>query len=197
MYQIENKSDIFVEHYVGRFRPTYKIDRIGTEKNLIVYLANGFKSFSYYDDYDNWSDYGYMGYGNPRFAEHFFDGYGRDINGYAYKKDAWTYYCQHIRGKEDVGKKDYSYWRRNKVYKGTFRRTPVEGISKWRGGPSVRPRRIKHLKAMYANPEYKEFNRGSHKDVPDGWWDDWYRCREKNWKSQSKRRHQWKGDVSM
>lgn len=32
MYQIENKSDIFVEHYVGRFRRTYKIDRIGTEK---------------------------------------------------------------------------------------------------------------------------------------------------------------------
>ena len=31
MYQIENKSDIFVEHYVGRFHRTYKIDRIGTE----------------------------------------------------------------------------------------------------------------------------------------------------------------------
>lgn len=193
MYQIENKSDIFVEHYVGWNHRTCRIDRIGTEKNLIMYLANGFKFLDYYDEYD----YSYIGYSNSRFIEHFFDGYGRDINGYAYKKDAWTYYCQYIRGKEDTGKKDYSYWRKNKIYKGIFRRTPVEGISKWRGGPSVRPRHIKHLKAMYANPEYKEFNRGSHKEVPNGWWDDWYRCREKNWKSQSKRRHQWKGDVSM
>ena len=54
MYQIKNKSDIFVEHCVGgKFRPSYKIDCIGTEKNLIVYLANEFKFFSYYDDYDN------------------------------------------------------------------------------------------------------------------------------------------------
>lgn len=96
-----------------------------------------------------------------------------------------------------MGKKDYFYFNKNEIYKDTFRRTPIEGISKWRGGPSVRPRRIKHLKAMYANPEYKKFNRGSHKDIPDGWWDDWRRCKEKNWKSQSKRRHQWKGDVSM
>ena len=43
---------------------------------------------------------------------------------------------------------------------------------------------------MYANPEYKDFNRGSRKDYPIGWWDDWYRSRERNWKSQ--RRHQWK-----
>lgn len=45
-------------------------------------------------------------------------------------------------------------------------------------------------KRMYANPEYKEFNRGSHKDLPDGWWDDWYRHREKNWKKH--RKYQWK-----
>lgn len=192
MYQIENKSDIFVEHYAGRFRRVFRIDRIGSEKDLIKYLAGGYCRY-----FDTWREYGDDEYANTRFTEHFFDGYGREITAYAYKKDAWTYYCQYIRGKEDVGKKDYSYWRRNQVYKGTFRRTPVEGISKWRGGPSVRPRRIKSLAAMYANPEYKEFNRGSKKDLPSGWWDDWHRCKEKNWKSQSKRRHQWKGDVSM
>lgn len=189
MYQIENKSDIFVEHCIG-FCRTNKIDRIGTEQNLIVYLANGFRHFSNYLGWDE-------GYNNSRFAEHFFDGYGRDINGYAYKKDAWKYYCQYIRCKDNEVKKNYFYWSKSKTYKGIFRRTPVEGIHKIRGGPSTRPRRIKQIKAMYANPEYKEFNRGSHKEVPDGWWEDWYRCKEKNWKSQSKRRHQWKEDVSM
>ena len=51
--------------------------------------------------------------------------------------------------------------------------------------------RIKHLKQMYANPDYKEFNRGSHKDVPDGWWDDFPpRCNQRSWKKH--RKHQWK-----
>lgn len=91
MYQIENKSDIFVEHYTGRCRHVYMIDRIGTEKDLIVYLAKGFKTFYFY--LDNEDDYTYNEYSNSRFSEHFFDGYGRDINSYAYKKDAWTFFC--------------------------------------------------------------------------------------------------------
>lgn len=197
MYHIENKSDIFVEYYVDSFHQNYKIERIGNEKDLIVYLANGFfKPFDYYD-YDNRSKYDYMGYKNIRFAQSYFDGYGRNINGHAYKEDAWTYYCQYIRGKDALDKRDSSYWRKNKKYKGIFRKTPVEGIHKWRGGPSVRPPRNKHLKAMYANPEYKEFNRGNHKEIPYGWWDDRPRGKEKSWKSQSKKRHQWKGDVNM
>lgn len=32
---------------------------------------------------------------------------------------------------------------------------------------------------MYDNPEYKGFNRGSKKEIPSGWWDDWDRCIKK------------------
>ena len=66
----------------------------------------------------------------------------------------------------------------------------MEGIRKWRGGPAVKPRKSKHIKMMYDNPEYKGFNRGSKKEIPGGWWDDLDRSVEKNWKSQ--RKHQWK-----
>jgi hypothetical protein len=193
MYQIENKSDIFVEHYVGRIHQTYRITRIGSEQDLIKYLANGYR---YLGIIDHFYERGYDDkYSNPRFSEHFFDGYGRNITATAYKNDAWNYFCKYLRNVADKDKNNYFYWHKNKTYKGTFRETPVPYTGGRRGGPSVRPRRIKHLKAMYANPEYKEFNRGSVKDVPDGWWDDWTRCRERNWKSQSKSRHQWKGDV--
>lgn len=68
--------------------------------------------------------------------------------------------------------------------------SPSLGIRKRRGGPHVHPRKIKHIAVMYSNPEFKEFNRGSRNDYPDGWWDNWYRVRERNWKSQ--RCHQWK-----
>lgn len=77
------------------------------------------------------------------------------------------------------------------LYYGVFRETSVPHTGKHRGGPSIRPRKIKHIVAIYKNPEYKEFNRGSHKELPDGWWDDWTRSVERNWKSQRKVRHQW------
>jgi len=77
------------------------------------------------------------------------------------------------------------------LYYGVFRETSVPHTGRYRGGPSIRPRKIKHIVAMYGNPEYKEFNRGSHKELPDGWWDDWTRSVERNWKSQRKVRHQW------
>lgn len=93
-----------------------------------------------------------------------------------------------IYPKDTVGK---FYFYKINMNTGVFRYDPVPYCRKHRGGPRVRPRRIKHLKAMYDNPEYKGYNRGSKKDLPLGWWDDWYRHNERNWKSQ--RKHQWKG----
>lgn len=96
--------------------------------------------------------------------------------------------------------KHYSkgHYVRKKKYKGKFRQGPVENIRKWRGGPSGHG--VKHFRSIlkiYHNPEYKEFNRGSHKEYDNIWyWDEAeYRCVQRSWKSQSKRRHQWKGDV--
>jgi hypothetical protein len=186
MYQIENKDDIFVGFY---YFQEYIIRRIGNERDLIKYLAKGYRPYGMPEhSYEEGYDYKYV---NHRFSEDFFDGYGRTITPTIYKNDAWVYYVNYIRGTNE-DKKEYFYWKKNKVYKGTFRRTSVEGIHKrWRGGPSIRPRHIKPIVAMYKNPEYKEFNRGSHKELPDGWWDDWRRVEEKNWKSQRKTRHQW------
>lgn len=186
MYNIYNKSECIYlwDAY------TQKESLVGTEKDLIKLLA---RSYTYWlgTDYSNTylDNFGCSpNETNKRYQ--FFDGCGRCINPKIYEKDAWLLYLK--KHKNSQVKTNYSYWRRNKIYKGTFRRTPVEGISKWRGGPNVKPRKVKPIQAMYANPEYKEFNRGSHKEVPDGWWDDWYRHVEKNWKSQRKTRHQWK-----
>lgn len=186
MYKIENKSDIFVEHYTG-WKKVYTIERIGNEEDLIAYLANGFKPSVFGSDFDDVCRF------NSYFEKHYFDGYGRDITATAYKTDAWVYYCLYIRNNDNVDKNEYSYWWKKHNYHNVFRQDPVPHTGKrLRGGPPVRPRRIRHIKAMYGNPEYKEFNRGTKKEVPDGWWDDWYRHNEKNWKFQSKRRHQWK-----
>lgn len=47
---------------------------------------------------------------------------------------------------------------------GRFRYDAIPYISSIRGGSPIRPRKIKHLKQMYANPEYKNFNQGSHRN---------------------------------
>lgn len=190
MYQIENKSDIFVEHYTG-WKRVYTIDRIGNEQDLIAYLAYGFHPELLACNFNEECRF------NERFHKHYFDGYGRDIAATAFKDDAWAYYCKYLRNKKFQGKSKQTYWRKKYNYHNVFRKTPIPYTGKIKGGPNIRPHRIKHIKAMYDNPEYKGFNRGSKKDYPDGWWDDWFRSRDRNWKKQSKRRHQWKGDVIM
>ena len=180
MYNIEKNDKIYVGYY-DTWRPKYHIKKLGNEKDLICVLAFGFEN-----KIDVWGNEAINH--NSRMSYDYWDGYNRIITPQSYKIDAWIYYNNFIKNKKV--KKNYSYWRKNQIYKGTFRRTPVEGISKWRGGPSTKPRRIKQIQAMYANPEYKKFNRGSHKNISDGWWDDWYRSVERNWKSQ--RKHQWK-----
>lgn len=185
MYNIENKSFILTYEY-NYWRHTYKVVTLKNEKELISYLANGYRPYDFV-----WKDISLnpLWWKNNRLEQEYITGYGKIINPCAYKDDAWIYFCEHLYNQVKTRKK---YSVKNQTYKGTFRRTPVEGIRKWRGGPSVRPRHIKQIKALYANPEYREFNRGSHKEVPNGWWDDCHRCKEKNWKSQSKRKHQWK-----
>jgi len=175
MYEVVNRDSIYTEGYWGR-RREYQIRKIGDESALIRYLANAYKYWGGTD------------YSNDAYNSHYFDGYGRDINARAYEADAWLYYLEHIKGKVK-NRKPYSV--KNKVYYGVFREIPVSHTGRYRGGPSIRPRKIKHIVAMYGNPEYKEFNRGSHKELPDGWWDDWTRSVERNWKSQRKVRHQW------
>lgn len=185
MHQIENKSDIFVEHYIG-WQKVYTIDRIGNEQDLIVYLAMGFKEPSIGLDYDDMCRY------NHHFEKHYFDGYGRDITATTYKRDAWRYYCLHIRGKENMDKSGKSYWWKKYNYHSVFRQTPIPHTGKKKGGSSSRSPRIKHIFSMYNNPEYSGFNRGSKKEKFEELLYNGNYKRERNWKAQSKRSHQWK-----
>lgn len=189
MYNVYNKSESIFLWDANLAKEIF----IGNEEDLIIFLAKNYKKNIYWLDrsitnsyldnfYCNENEF-YTNY--PQKSYIFFDGNNRILNPKDYEKSAYDLYLKKYK---KLGKKDYYSWR-NPYYKGTFRRTPVEGIHRYKG-PRVKPRRIKPLKKMYANPEFKEFNRGSHKDVPDGWWDDWYRCVEKNWKSQ--RKTQWK-----
>jgi len=125
-----------------------------------------------------------------------FDNYNRIINVKDYADDAfalwkkqgqvydyWWHFKKKIRSKKyRQHLKDYSNYR--------FRKDPVPGTRKRRGGPWWSPPHTAGIKRIYANPAYKGFNRGSFHGIPD-WWDDRYRCVQKNWKEQRKVRHQW------
>lgn len=75
----------------------------------------------------------------------------------------------------------------------SFRNSPVPHTGKhrfhWRIG--FRSPKTTALKKYCCAPEQKMYNRRSWKQLPSVY-DDIFRCEEKNWKSQSKRRHQWK-----
>lgn len=180
MYNVKKPEEYIYVAVPNPYKPTFRVSVVGkTEEDLIYYLANHFQK--------DWI----FGLSNRAFKWKYFDSYGRNIMPKSFYNRAYTLYMEVLR--YDPPKDYYEIWKKNKknkLYKGEFRRTPVEGIHKRRGGPYVRPRKIKHIAAMYANPEYKEFNRGSRDDYDDGLWDDWYRANERNWKSQ--RKHQWK-----
>lgn len=192
MYNIYNKSEVYFCWEISK----QKEYLIGTEKDLIHWLANNYCSSDpiFWECGSELRNPILENFGcNPNETNkeyQIFDGLGRCINPKIYEREARLLYLNYYKHQKD--KRYYSYWRKSNI-KYVFRFDPVPYTSKWRGGPSTKPRHIRPLKKMYyAYPEYKNFNRGSHKDVPDGWWDDWYRCNQKNWKSQSKRRHQWK-----
>ncbi|AXF52281.1 MAG: hypothetical protein [Caudoviricetes sp.] len=82
------------------------------------------------------------------------------------------------------------YRKKNKTYRGEFRKEPVEGIHKNSYFlPYIKSKRYKHLVSERLNPETKKFCRGSL-----DFWDIGYTYRnyDRSWKRQNKRRHQWK-----
>lgn len=203
MYNIYNKSEsIFLWDAVKG-----KEYFIGNEKDLIIFLAKAYRRTgffntqevnTYFDDFycnDNealsvsnfsWDFSNY--YSIKRYT--FYDGENRTINPKDYEYEAHKLYIEKYKKKDKLDKYGYCWWRNNQtIYKGTFRRTPVEGIHNYNKGRHSKPQRLKQLYLMYDNPEFKEFNRGSHKELPDGW-DTPYRLQERNWKSQ--RKTQWK-----
>lgn len=193
MYNVYNKSEIYYFWNID----TQQKYLIGNEKELVHWLAKQYRHDVWWggSELHNETLDSFACHENDlKHGKHcqILDGFDRCINPKIYEREARLLYLNYYKHK--MVRSDYFYWRKSNVNY-VFRYDPVPYTYKRKGGPHVRPRRIKSLKQMYANPEYKEFNRGSHKDVPDGWWDDWYRCNQKSWKKQSKRRHQWKENV--
>lgn len=195
MYNVYNYSNVF---YL-KDNLKQKTFLIGDENDLINEIAKRFKpNWSYwYDDakeirerYSNeLITYSTTSFQNEPYKRYLvYDGYFRLISLGYYDDIAFKLYLQKYKDR-----KRKIYWRKSYIKYGRFRYDPVPFNYSRRGGPSIKPRKIKHLKQIYANPEYKEFNRGSHKDVPDGWWDDWNRNVERSWKKH--RKHQWKEKV--
>lgn len=188
MYNIYNPSEVFYLWDVKR----QQLSLIGNEKDLIHLLAKGYQRSQHLWEWNELKNNILDSFGcnvNETDKEwQIFDGMDRCINPKIYEKEAYDLYLKYYKNKE---KPLYRVWSvRDKTYKGEFRREPVEGLIRRRGGPSCRNRKTARLKRMYSNPEYEEFNRGSHKDIPI-WWDDQkFRCCQRNWKSQ--RKHQWK-----
>lgn len=191
MYNVYNKSDVFFVWDISQ----QKEYLIGTEKDLIHYIAKRFRP----DMIWGWDTKPIRNKWKNDILDSFacninekgklfqiFDGYGRCINPQIYDKKAFSVFIEEYKDK-----KPKFYLRKNHNNKSIFRYDPVPFVHCYRGGSYQSYRKIKHLKQMYANPEYKEFNRGSHKDVPDGWWDDFPpRCNQRSWKKH--RKHQWK-----
>jgi hypothetical protein len=176
-----NDDAIYVGYEIG-WKHQYKIQKFNNEKELIAFLAEGFKG-SFYDSILFCDKYF-----NNRLNYEYWDGHGRRITPQVYRNEAWDYFIKYLKNKPSYINKKRSYWVKKRIYKGMFRREPVEGIHKSRGWKDESPHNHKKaLLAMYANPEYKKYNRGSHKEVEE--WN--YTTVEKNWKTQRKVRHQW------
>ena len=114
-----------------------------------------------------------------------YDNFDRIINVHDFESDALKLY----QNWEAEGKTNTEVLRRiDSNYR--YRKDPVPHIRKWRGGPRQSPPHTAKIMRMYANPDYKYFNRGSTKEISQ-WRDDHYRRTQRSWKEQSKARHQW------
>ena len=194
------------------------IDYFYSDEELIKFLAKWYVSSSYMDDaldwYPKWSnrfihlctcdvnelDATNCSWNYRRYI--LFDNLDRIINVQNFAQAAFELFkswdeSTRLHNQTDLmwwrhrrGRSKYAVWRKfrdNYIY----RQTPVPHTAKrWRGGSYSRGPRTAHIIRMYANPDYKYFNRGEKNLVPI-YWDDKDRCVQRTWKEQSKARHQW------
>lgn len=186
MYNVYNLSEVFYLWDIQK----QELSLIGNEKDLIHLLAKHYrKNYSLWDNDPPMLNEILNNFGcnvnETNKLYQIFDGLDRCINPKVYEREAYQLYLKLYKNQK------YKEWSvKDKTYKGEFRKEPVAGLRRPHGGPSCKLRKTARIKRMYANPEYKDFNRGSLKEIPK-WWDDQkFRCRQRSWKSH--RKHQWK-----
>ena len=143
-----------------------------------------YRRYMFYDNYNRII--------NARdFKEKAFDLYKKwKVDGSSLKKCYWENIHWKYRYKFKIhNKKKYEYLSKRKTMF-EYRKDPVPFVHKWRGGSSQSGPGTARIIRMFANPDYKEFNRGSRHGIPQ-WWDDRSRCVQRSWKEQSKAKHQW------
>ena len=192
MFKINNES--FFEIWDGC---TQSYIFKGNEKELIAKIAgywrkcyscpeeNIFSDFKFINDFIEQCACSPKDPGGRRYQ--IFDNYNRIIQPLDYKDSSFLYWQSLSYPK---GHKRWSKWD-NVHY--IFRQGPVPHTRKWwRGGSRQRMQKTKHIFLAHDDPIYKdEFARGSTRLIPS-WWDDKFKERDiKNWKHQSKCRHQW------
>ena len=171
------------------------------EDELIAYLAGGWKEDLCglsYGEYKYWDDKKYWNIIISRCNIGIYtilDNYNRIIQPSDYIDISFFYYKQ---GKiitlreynyKTHGKYIASYKIRTKQEKKIkFRYDPIPGTYKWSGGPSQKMQRVRPALLSMQDPTFK---RGSKKQIPTEWDDKFKERYIKNWKHQSKCRHQW------
>lgn len=189
MHDIYNLSDTYFLWNIEK----QKMSFLGNREEIIRFLAKAYQK--------DWYDFVLRNIYLDNFGCNtnetgklwqFFDGYERCINPKLFEKEAFKLWQVEYKNKNEFNWKKHRICK--KTYPGEYRKDPVAHTGKIKGGPFCKNRRVTHIKRMYDNPEYKEYNRGSHKFVPM-WWDDQkWRTIQRSWKSH--RRHQWKNDTN-
>ena len=204
------------KYYIWDFRDNRYVDEFDTLDELIYFIAQGYWETHELDwrtlesvstivnsFIDRCACSANEGNGRRYFI---FDSYGRIINIHSLEDRAFAIYqkkmneggfdwmTHHTFYMKLRGYSNYYFNRKHRKVKKInypeFRRGPVPYTGKHGGGPWQSGPHTFQIKKMYVNPEFKGYNRGSVKEVPS-WWDDRDRCRQRSWKAQSKKRHQW------
>lgn len=190
MYQIQNKSNQY--YLIFNFKRTY----LGDEAAMLKYLIDSWHYSHFYKFEDKrlisvrtWNSLVFSNYSFEvkEYTYTIIDGNGKIVDISIYKNKTLDA-AKHLMDKDEQ-----SYYIENHNKYGIYRKTPVPYTKKnCRGGPSQKVRKTARLYRMYADPEQKEYNRGSSHGIPK-WMDDFpWRKPQKSWKAQRKSRHQYK-----
>lgn len=185
-FYLGNKEDM-IEYLVAHWRRSYVLD---LEK-----FHKGIFEGAYKWENTIFSNYSMSMEDSSKYV--IIDGLHRIINIDNYYEQTFRLAKKHIEeickiAREEKDKDNSFTYPENHNKYGIYRCTPVPNTRKYRGGPSQKVRKTARIHKLYADPEQKEYNRGSRREVPS-WWDDFsFRHPQKSWKEQSKRSHQWK-----
>lgn len=184
--QFEKRND-FIHFVACRFYTRMTVDRVS--QNFITKEFNLFLDKCVCNDNDIYNTSKFVTY-------QIFDEYNHCLVPTDIWNEAYPIWEKYYKNNVAAANKQKAKW--NVLYKRSyqqlpnFRKGPVPNIHKRaRCKISCRHPHTTAMKRYCCANEQQNYNRGSWKNLPSSY-DDIWRIEQKNWKSQSKRRHQWK-----